>query len=237
MKILCVVTNSHKILFDEYFIKTIHCPENVIVKNLNLNGDGRYRSKDWQKAVNAKTEFVISYLNSVDDGTFFVFSDVDIQFFHSFDINILKHELIESKKDILFQRESFKPSNTNINSGFYIAKSSPNLLDFFNQVLRALDESNIKSDQTCINNLLPNAGIKWGYLTPKYYARSHGFPPPISICCHHANTAWKIDLKIRQLEFVRNYIESGFVRRKLIFLGFKVKKMKKSLIEKIKKAK
>ena len=66
MDILCVLTDSHKILFDNYFIKTIPCPENVIVKTLDLEGDGVYKSKSWQKAVNTKTEFVVSYLKKVE---------------------------------------------------------------------------------------------------------------------------------------------------------------------------
>ena len=49
MNILCVLTESHKILFDNYFMKTIPCPENVIVKTLDLEGDGVYKSKIGKK--------------------------------------------------------------------------------------------------------------------------------------------------------------------------------------------
>ena len=119
MKILCVLTDSHRIMFENYFIKTIPYPDNVIVKTLKLEGDGSYKSKSWQVTIVKKIEFVLSYLNKVDNDTFYVFSDVDVQFFPNFSLDELKNELIKSKKDILFQKESSNKNSRTINAGFY----------------------------------------------------------------------------------------------------------------------
>jgi len=235
MKILCVLTDSHRIMFENYFIKTIPCPDNVIIKTLKLEGDGSYKSKSWQKAVQTKTEFVISYIKSVENNTLFVFCDVDIQFFPSFNINKLKNELIESKKDILFQKETSRKNDLLINSGFYVAKSSMRLLKFFEQVLEALEKSKIKSDQTCINILLESSSISWGFLPFNYYARTHGVPLPDLIYCHHANKAAKINDKINQFKLIRKYYESSCLGKGLIILTIIIQDMPLKLIETLNK--
>jgi len=233
MNILCVLTDSHKILFENYFIKTIPCPENVIVKTLDYEGDGVYESINWQKAVNTKIEFVISYLKKVENGTIFIFSDVDVQFFPEFSVELLKFEFIKSKKDVLFQKETSKTDSQTVNTGFYIAKSSPKLLKFFNIVLQALNNSELKNDQEYINLLLKDSLVNWGYLPFKYYAWSHGFPPQNTIFCHHANNAAKIKKKINQMNFVRAYVEGGYLKKKIILvlsnLNIKFKILKKYL--------
>ncbi len=235
MNILCVLTDSHKVLFDNYFIKTIPCPENVIVKSIDLEGDGDYKSKSWQKAVNTKTEFVLSYLKKVENDTFFIFSDVDVQFFPDFSVELLKHELIKSKKDILFQKEFSKKSifrkeyskktNLYINSGFYVARSSERLLKFFEQVLKCLEKAEVKSDQTCINNLLGNADLDWGFLPFNYYAWSQGLPPPGMIYCHHANSATSVNTKISQFEFMLSYYDSNYIGKTYLIVKYSLRKL------------
>lgn len=220
MKVLCVLTDSHRTLFDEYFIKTIPCPENVVVKSLPVEGDGSYGTKNWQLAVNAKTKFVVSYLKSAEHDKFFLFSDVDVQFFPSFNIDNLINELIESNKDILFQKETSGNDNI-VNSGFYIAKISPELTNFFELVLKNLESSNFKSDQRCINKLLKNSPISWGFLSSRYYARSHGFPPPATIFCHHANREPMVEGKIDQFELIKKYYESNLLSK--IFAIFRIR--------------
>jgi len=235
MNILCVLTDSHKVLFDNYFIKTIPCPDNVIVKTLDLEGGGVYKSKSWQKAVNTKTEFVISYLKKVENDTFFIFSDVDVQFFPEFNIELLKNELITSNKDILFQKEFSKKSifrkefskktNLYINSGFYIAKSGERLLKFFEQVLECLKKSEVKSDQTCINNLLGDTDLNWGFLPFSYYAWSQGLPPPGMIYCHHANSAASVKSKISQFEFMLSYYDSNYIGKIFLIVKYSLRKL------------
>ena len=218
MDILCVLTDSHRILFDKYFIKTIPNPEKVIVKTIDVEGDGHYNSESWQKAVSKKIEFVLSYLIKVENGTIFIFSDVDVQFFPEFNVELVRNELIKSKKDILFQKETSNSDSMTVNTGFYVAKSSPGLLKFFNDVLEALKNSKIKNDQTCINMLIKDSLINWGYLPFNYYAWSHGFPPPNTIFCHHANHAGIINKKINQMILVRAYVEGGYLKKKFILL-------------------
>ena len=222
MDILCVLTDSHKKLFDNFFIKTIPSPEKVIVKKVEVEGDGHYKSKSWQTAVNSKTKHVVSYLEKVEDSTIFLFSDVDIQFFAEFSFERLEKELIDSQKDILFQKEKSNDDSYTINSGFYIAKSSENLLSFFLKVLESLNNSEVKSDQKIINMLLADSNIKWGFLPFNYYAWSHGFPPPITVYCHHANHAGKINKKINQMKFVRAYVEGGYIKKKLLHILSKI---------------
>jgi len=225
MNILCVLTDSHKILFDNYFIKTIPCPENVIVKKLDLEGDGSYNSKSWQVALVKKIEFVLSYLNKVDNDTFYVFSDVDVQFFPNFSLDELKNELIKSKKDILFQKESSNKNSRTVNTGFYIAKSSSRLLKFFQQVLEALNNSEIKNDQKYINLLLKGSSISWGFLPFSYYAWSQGLPPPGMIYCHHANSAPSVKLKISKFEFIKNYYESNYIGKIYLIVKHSLRKL------------
>lgn len=216
MKVLCVITPSHKELFDNFFIKTIPCPENIFLKTLEYKGTGNYKSNSWQNAVKAKIEFVISYIKSVDDSTFFVFSDVDVQFFRGFSLDKIRNELLISEKDILFQKENLWDDDYTVNSGFYIARTSEKILEFFESVYIELDRALQKTDQTFINKLLPGSNIEWGFLSDKYYARSHGFPPPLDIVCHHANYASNIQKKVYQMKLVRYYLNTNRVNRYIL---------------------
>lgn len=223
MKVLSVLSESHRVLFENYFMKTIPCPEDVFVKQLDLEGDGTYGTDTWQKAVNEKTRFVVSFLNSIDSGTYFIFSDIDVQFFPAFSLDKLKNELDQSKKDILFQKEVKNINSTTVNSGFYIAKSSPRLINFFEEVLSYLENLDFKSDQRAINILLQYTSLKWGYLSFDYYARTHGFPPPISICCHHANKADNVEKKIKQFELVREYYHSNSLKKIVLLIKIRIR--------------
>jgi len=231
MEILCVLTDSHRFMFENYFINTIPCPDNVIVKTIKLEGDGYYKSKSWQVAIVKRIEFVLSYLKKVDNDTFYVFSDVDVQFFPNFSLDELKNELIKSKKDILFQKEFSKKSifrkenSKTVNAGFYIAKSSERLLKFFEQVLEALNNSEIKSDQKYINLLLKDSSISWGFLPFSYYAWSQGLPPPGMIYCHHANSAPSVKSKISKFEFMLSYYDSNYIGKIYLIVKYSLRKL------------
>jgi hypothetical protein len=113
----------------------------------------------------------------------------------------------------MFQKNRLEPEDPEVCTGFWIARTSPRLLEFFGRVLIRVGEQGRKSDQYAINSLLGVSDVAWTYLPLNYYARTHGFPPPRDACIHHATETGKggPDEKFRQLTRIHQMFHGGFL--------------------------
>ena len=51
-----------------------------------------------------------------------------------------------------------------------------------------MEQDHTLNEQDAINRLLREDGrLRWGYLPPSFYARTHGWPPPRDLAIYHAN--------------------------------------------------
>jgi len=130
-------------------------------------------------------------------------------------VDQLKNVLQHSSLDILLQQEVTLGSSREVNTGFYIARSTPYLIDLIRKAICMCENSMVQNDQTAVNALLApeDFGIRWGVLPACYYARSHGFPPRRDIVLHHANVTSTVREKAVQLERVQKLISGNFLAR------------------------
>jgi hypothetical protein len=134
MNILVVISPSHNHLYEQHFLKTLPQGVSVIEHRLVANGDGAYLSKGWQSGVVRKLEVVLAYAKLHSDEVF-ILSDIDIQFFPTFKIEDVVKDFNQAGVDVLFQRESLRADFQEVNTGFYIARSTPYVIKLLEEAL------------------------------------------------------------------------------------------------------
>lgn len=227
IKLLTVLTESHRELFERYFLPSLPKGLDLLTHRMDSEGDGSYESGNWQAGVVEKLKFALNHVAG-NKGSIFVLSDVDIQFFGSFTAEGLERFLNDSNCEILFQRETTDPKSYEVNTGFYIARCGDYVEELLRQAIKKCAGHGIANDQIAVNGLLKaeDKGSLWDFLPPTYYARSHGFPPPSGIVMHHANLTSTVSDKHLQMLAVRSYAEGGTVQRLRVILGEAVRYMR-----------
>lgn len=212
--ILIVTTESHRQLALEFFRPSLPDGCRVSELMLDVEGDGRFRSDGYRTGVTAKLQWAIDHIDANPDGSLFILSDVDIQFFEAFSVEAARAALHSCGAEILFQKESRSKDSSEVNTGFYIARASAWTRDLLQRAADACAaaEGNFY-DQDAINAVLDPAdlGVRWGYLPFSYYARSQGFPPRRDVVIHHANFSGTIPEKTAALARVRRYVDGSLL--------------------------
>jgi hypothetical protein len=185
----------------------------LVIKDLGENtDDGSFLSPEWQKAMCAKIRHALEFCGSAEEGTLFLVSDVDIQFFPSFDVCKFPGYFDSLGCDLAFQKERLRLGDAEVNCGFYAARNTDVVRQLLNSSLRKIENEAVKNEQVVINGLMESMGIPFAFLDQRFYARTHGFPPPRDLWMHHANWTTTIDQKIRQLDRVRRVHQGGKLR-------------------------
>lgn len=214
MNLLIVTTDSHYEMYENFFLKTV--PKNITTlhKVLTSVGDGRYQSSSWQEGVTTKLKWALECFEQFPS-EIFVLSDVDMQFFPTFSFENLKQELHASGRDILFQKETRFSECAEVNTGFYIARSTPWSIELLREAISYCEALTNQNDQIAINTILSSRDqpSKWGHLPLRYYARSQGFPPPSDVVLHHANVTMNVGEKISQMHRVKRWVMGGCLSR------------------------
>jgi hypothetical protein len=210
MDVLIVTTESHRKLAGEYFLPSLPSASdvNILERKLDVSGDGAYESEAWQTGVTAKLHWAIEYIDTHGPDAVFCLSDVDIQFFDGFSAEGLRSTLDAAGTDVLFQKESRDPASHEVNTGFYVARTTPWVRDLLGRAADLCEGAQVKNDQIAVNELLSgdDLGVHWGFLPFAYYARSQGFPPRDQIVLHHANFSGSVPEKSAALKRVRAYV-------------------------------
>ncbi len=212
MDMLIVTTESHRRLAESYFRPTLPADAGAVVLERQLDAaGGQYGTVSWQQGVSAKLGWALDHMATLEPGTAFVLSDVDIQFFPGFSTKALQELVDQQDVDVLFQKERHDPGDLEVNTGFYIARNTPWFRELLEATARHCATLEVKNDQTAMNATLQpdDLGTHWGFLPTDYYARSQGFPPARDIVLHHANFGGTLDQKSSALRRVRTYITGG----------------------------
>lgn len=206
MNLLVVVSESHRVLYENWFLPGLPGDARRHTRWIDTKGKGDYSSEDWKSGVMAKLGFVREFCLGHPDEVF-VLSDVDIQFFAGFGFDRLMQTLESSGRDILFQKERSDGACMEVNTGFFIARATPWVAALVGEALETGSRGGEQNDQILINSILARGPgrERWGHLPPVYYARSHGFPPPRGMLLHHANMTNSVAEKIGQLRRLRHW--------------------------------
>lgn len=210
---LIVLSSAHEVLYRRYFEPTL--PEGLRIVPLQLGdnqSDGSYMSKEWQDANCAKVRHALAFCRQAPEGEPFIVSDVDVQFFPAFNAERFLKYVDSLGCDLAFQCERFREGDTEANCGFYTGRNTPAVRRLLESSLESLERDSVKNEQNAVNRMLGELRISYAMLDHRFYARTHGFPPPKDIWMHHASWTTTIPEKIRQLDRVKRIIGSGSLR-------------------------
>jgi hypothetical protein len=216
IKLYALYTPSHEKMMRDYFLPSIKDDIEVILNFYDQEcANGIFMQRDWYKTMLHKVEIIIRGIKE-NWNTFFIHSDVDIQFFKPIMPSVLK--AIEDK-DIVCQQE--KPFGI-LCAGFIVCRGNEKTLQLWEDIYDVLARTkNMTNDQVLLNQFLRTGsdgtensyGISWGYL-PKTFMGGGTFIDriwkpgsalliPNDIIMHHANHCFGVDHKLKQLEYVK----------------------------------
>lgn len=211
MKILTIYSDSHKELYQKYFLPSFNLYLNkheLIPIKVEQKGTGEYEAPGFDKTMMDKINSIIDNLDVKDD-RLLCYADCDVQFFGDINVNELM-----GKYDIVFQMDS----DDIYCAGFFICNQSYKVLNFFKLVRDELGRrfNGVIHDQIIINDLIRNNqhGIEVGKLDKNEFwtiANSIGgvwngtaeFNVPSNLIVHHANWTIGIDNKLKLLNLIR----------------------------------
>lgn len=204
MKLYTYFTPSHKIFFDNYFLKTVPKTfELCVTKESNqFCKKAFFYSPGWNRTTANKIDIFIKAC-SENISNYFFYCDIDVQFFDNNIIDILLDEL--GDYDIACQDDI-----ETYNSGVFICKANNKTLRMFETMRK-----NFKiSDQPTLNNHIHMCDHK--KLSKRFFTtgfeiglwKDKEFNIPNNIVMHHANWVLGIDDKIKALNIVRSKYES-----------------------------
>lgn len=205
MKLLTCYTPSHKIFLPQFFDTLDQSGLDIIIREHPQEcPTGEFASEGWNLTTKRKLEFILEYMEKMEQGEHFIFSDIDVQFFdkpQNYDAKAL-HE-----KDIVFQNDYYGHACT----GFFYAKNNDNVVQLLGHAVSNIEK--YRDDQEAVNHYLKECQTNYGLLPPQFftfgmfYNHWHGekeFPLPDKIIMHHANWVKGVDNKIELLQTVRD---------------------------------
>ena len=209
IKIFCCYTASHAELFANHFRPSLPAGLQIEAIHLNqLQTSGDFAGHGYLECLRQKIRLLIDSLVR-SGGAIVVCTDVDIIFLRDDLAEDLCRRMAETGHDVLFQREGRR--NREINGGFYVCRANERSLAFFREVLARLEKDLDMLDQTAINQLLSEGfPLRWDVLPFRYFARTHGWPPPRDLMLYHANETLGPDGVGQKL---RQFAELRWVRR------------------------
>jgi hypothetical protein len=199
MKVYTYFTPSHKIFFDEFFSPSVEDLEIVQIMGDQDCKTGFYYTEGWKQTTMKKVDVFIKACED-NQGSVFVFSDVDIQFFGP-----IKQTLLEElgDYDIALQNDYLG----GMCSGFFVCRGNERTLNMFKKMKE--NESQYLEDQHALNLNLHLVKFKplsekfWTFGMFKTQWKNQNFNIPDNLLMHHANWTEGIENKTNLLKFVR----------------------------------
>jgi len=213
IRMYALYTPSHQVLKDEFFLPSLQDDFELIIEFCEQTcPSAKFMSEGWTQTTIRKVDLILRAIEE-NWGSFFIFSDVDIQFFAPIKKIIL--DCIRDK-DMVIQKNS--PSGV-LCSGFFVCRANEKTLRLWQDVKKTMMQGGLYSDQNSLNHCIKRSSKKnpydivWGYLPITFFGAGvltgrewfAGMPLfiPDNIVMHHANWTKGINNKIAQLKYVR----------------------------------
>jgi len=223
IKLYAFYTPSHERLLNEWFLPSIKKYDDyeiVLVHGQQECKTGVFMSQGWLETMVCRVDMIIGAIKE-NWGKIFIHSDVDIQFFGSTQFFV---ENAMKNNDIVLQREN---PGGHVCVGFFACRGNERTLALFRHVrslIIQVIEGKIQhtSFQLIVNGLLLTRNIhkvKWDYLSPylffgagslndRIWKPGMTLPVPETVVMHHANYNWGMEDKAKQLQYVKDIVES-----------------------------
>lgn len=220
IKMYALYTPSHEILVHRFFKPSLVDPDIELILTEVVEQScqtAQFMKEGWTRTTIQKIRLV---LRAIDEnwGTFFIMSDVDIQFFGNFSDKLKQ---LMSGHDLLVQRDN--PKGT-LCSGFLVCRANEKTKQLFTDVLNYMENNQDISDQKALNRHISRNkennkyDIVWDYLPEQYFFGGGTFTGvywnedseiyvPQKPLMHHANWVSGIPEKIKQLNRVKKIVK------------------------------
>ena len=197
MKIYTCYSDSHEVLYRDYFLPSIK-PHGWTIDATRVPqlGDGNWSGPGWKNAVGTKLAI---FRRAMDEccGGYWIWSDVDIQYF-SDPVPHLLHEL--GHYDIATQAEFPAPNEKReCCTGLMIVMANDRTKQLFDTI-----EHNygfFAEDQQVFNHYRNLCA--WKTLSPRFWCKNLSAEPPVDIVSQHANWMIGVDAKVKALQHIR----------------------------------
>ena len=206
MKLITYYTQTHKIMYEDYFLKSLNLTDNfeIFTKcGIQHSSSGNYFSKGFNETTKEKIKFLLDTLNfSIDENEIVLFSDVDVLFMSKIEEYFNKFK----EFDMVFQN-----GIGGLNTGFFLVKNN-------NQVKKLLEEVIDKghlfdNDQIALNSLIKNHSVKFTMFGNEIFSVAHTIGPkvwnnekfeiPNNLLVFHACWCEGVNKKIELLNYVK----------------------------------
>ena len=165
IKIYAFYTPSHRILVDDWFLPSINNDQFEVVLECHDQEceTGNYMRDGWLKTMVHKVDVIIRGIQE-NQGSFFIHSDVDVQFF-----GLTKDDIIEHMKKFDFAIQQNDPKGAGC-AGFFACRANARTLNLWREVKKYMLKTN-DHDQNALNHLLREnkLGISWKLLPVEYF--------------------------------------------------------------------
>ncbi len=140
-------TASHRTLADQWFLPTLQDNYNLTLEELDApSSNACYKDASWMSAVEAKVDLILRALKE-NDGSVFIFSDVDIRFLRK-----TEPEVLAKMKDHDLTVLQDSPYGT-LGTGFFACRSNPRTFALWADVRAFMRSHPGQHDQEALNQL------------------------------------------------------------------------------------
>jgi len=226
LKIYTLYSNSHKILFDNFFLPSLQSSNSDLELICKISeqfcSTGNYMESGWKETMIEKDEFIIQSLENAKPNEIIIHSDIDIQFFKNINENF--NFSIFDNYDILCQADG---PNTGC-FGFMMMKNTENLKNMFKNILHIIKMQNDDTiqqlnDQSVLNQIYKKFNVNLGLLDYRFFSNwmtynlnnsKFLFPDfnsvdssniPSNLILHHANYVIGVQTKIDLMNKIKGY--------------------------------
>jgi hypothetical protein len=175
MKIYTTFTDSHKILFDDYFLPSYKKANknkqfSLYVSEMEqLSKTGSYSTRGFRESTSDKLKVIIKAISD-NIGEWIMFSDPDVQLFEGFTEDVLKYN--DKNVDIYCQCDTPKcPENVILCTGFMIINCSDKIKKTFELSLEYIN--NFEHDQYAFNYFSRNNKLNYKSLDIHFHQKYH----------------------------------------------------------------
>jgi len=207
---------SHEIFYKTYFKPTLrkfHSIDEIKIRLMEQSQytiNGKFMEAGWLETMQEKIQIIQAAIEE-NWGSWFIFSDCDIQFFKPF-LDILA---VEIKNHDLVAQEDIG----SLCAGFFACQSNKKMKDIFQTVFEIF--RTVGNDQAALNKL--KSEFNYGYLNKEQFYTignelKHLYPPiwngkdipkiSKNMHIHHANFVVGIEQKLKLMQMVKNIYEN-----------------------------
>lgn len=208
MKLITYYTETHKDLYENYFVNSLHnIHEFEVFKKCGTqhSTDGNYFSNGFNETTKDKILFLLETLEqSVNEDEVVLFSDVDVIFFSKIKSYFKRYQ----EYDMVFQN-----GIGGLNTGFFTIKNSEEVRKLLKNVVSNCHL--FDNDQIALNFLIKSHNIKFTMFDDEIFSVAHTLGPkvwsdeefilPDNVLVFHACWCAGVNKKKKLLDYVRNY--------------------------------